>query len=667
MASLPYRPEIDGLRAIAVLAVIAFHLREDWIPGGFLGVDVFFVISGYLITSIARHELETRAFSFRHFWARRIRRILPAMLLMTLVTGILSLRYSFPGDRSKLGLQALSALCSASNVVFWRTAGDYWGSDASTSPFLNLWSLSVEEQFYFLHPFLLYGVYRFTVRPRRWIRVSLFVILILSASLFLLGARTAPSATFYLLPARAWELAAGCWIAYLPPSTKPLKNLANLSQLLGLTIVATAFAYVDGIGLGVVPAVLGCAMLVWPIHARGCGNGAVSKILASPVAVLIGRMSYSLYLWHWPIAVFAFNIDPAQSPSTLLVVVTATSLAAFLSFRYVETPARRSKMPLSIILVGFIVVFLAAMTMACIPSSVIDVSGWQRTHWFGRYYDLSPSGTIDSDFQRLAITMDVPARTASADAFRNGGILVGAHDGPPDVVLLGDSHGVMWSDAVRQTSLKLNLKSALISMNGVLPFFQVLAVERRNPRGLTHFQQAAYDQSRMDLIREWKPKVAIVACRWSAVSEEECLPTLRFLQEHCRCVLLIEQPPELSQIGNRNALEFAVWNQLRPDDSSRLFWPTGNRKRVASGRNLLRRLAAMLPRCAIIPVHDLYIDDSHFGDEHRALLAEFRHAAYIDDDHLSTYGSHLAIPLFEAALAKAMDATDASAKASWPQ
>jgi len=200
MFSISYRPEIDGLRAFAVIPVILFHMDYEWIPGGFIGVDVFFVISGFLITSILKRELEAGTFTFRNFWARRIRRILPAMIVVSIVTLAVTYVFVFKPDRPLIATQCVAALASVANIYSWRTAGDYWGTEADQSPFLHMWSLSVEEQFYLFFPIFMWMA--FALRPRRLQGFISFVI-VSSLPVFLYGSQAHPVATFYLLPTRA--------------------------------------------------------------------------------------------------------------------------------------------------------------------------------------------------------------------------------------------------------------------------------------------------------------------------------------------------------------------------------------------------------------------------------------------------------------------------------
>ncbi|MFA6119442.1 MAG: acyltransferase [Parachlamydiales bacterium] len=200
--SLEYQPQIDGLRAIAVIGVILFHMKYQWISGGFVGVDIFFVISGYLITSIILKEHENRQFKISKFMVRRIKRILPALLTMLFVISIVIYFLLFIDDINSFGEQSLSAIFSCSNIFFWKTIGSYWGPSANNLPLLHMWSLSLEEQFYLVYPLIL----MFFLSFRR--KYAFFSILVIALCSFFLYLYDSSLSTFYLLPMRAWEIAA---------------------------------------------------------------------------------------------------------------------------------------------------------------------------------------------------------------------------------------------------------------------------------------------------------------------------------------------------------------------------------------------------------------------------------------------------------------------------
>lgn len=197
MSAIKYRPEVDGLRAVAVIPVVLFHLGALWVPGGFVGVDVFFVISGYLITAIILKEQSAGTFTFRGFWMRRVRRILPAMLAMLFVTGVASYFIMFGPAWKGIGEQVVSAIFIYANVEMWQLAGNYWGPAAENAPLLHTWSLSVEEQFYLFYPLLLLLLLKFV--PKR----TFALVLLGTAFSFAVGlyaTKHSPSAAFYFLP-----------------------------------------------------------------------------------------------------------------------------------------------------------------------------------------------------------------------------------------------------------------------------------------------------------------------------------------------------------------------------------------------------------------------------------------------------------------------------------
>lgn len=635
---MKYRPEIDGLRAVAVIPVILFHMGFTWMSGGYIGVDVFFVLSGFLITSILQHEFATGTFSFRAFWSRRIRRILPALLAVSAVTLIVAWGLAFRPDRADMGRQGTAALLSAANFWFWQTAGDYWGTQAEESPFLHTWSLSVEEQFYLIFPFLLWLVFRF--RPQ-WLSRVLAGVILISLPLFLLGLSADPTATFYLLPTRAWELAAGGWLAVVLPGTCP--ESASLQRcrplaMAGLFVVVGSFFVLPALSSGLVFAILGTVLVI----AFG-QSGPCYSLLSHRSMVHIGKISYSLYLWHWPVLVFADDFGFDWHPAYLLVPIYLLAVASWL---LIERPARLRARTVPVAGCGYVLVLGFAFLLIRLPGEY-DTAGFETPCWYGCYYDLKPRNELGADFEQFRHSIEIPEREAAPDAFRHGGIIFGDDGSAPQLVVLGDSHGVMWSDAIREVAEDHGICAAFISMNGVSPFLSVRHSPALEDHFLTADEKADYDQSRMQFIRDWRPKLVILCCRWSVIPEAATTDLLTFLEHHAQRVLLLEQPPELEHIGNRNAMQYLVYRGLAPQDGVTAYLPAGNSQNTASGRALIRSLAARHRNCAVLPVYDL------FARESEALVLDGRNMVYIDDDHLTTHGSHLARPRIEQAIADA--------------
>ncbi len=346
MAALPpltYRPEIDGLRAVAVIAVVLYHAAFvtsgiHVLPGGFIGVDVFFVISGYLIGSILLRDMNNGTFRFADFYERRARRILPALLTVLIATVPCAWAILLPKAMKEYAGSALCVLAFASNVCFWREDG-YWAEPSALKPLLHTWSLSVEEQFYLFFPIALFALWKFA---NKHIVGILSLAMLASLQLADRGSDEFASAAFYLLPTRGWELLAGALLAKLEldrgRASHPLLS-ATLPGV-GLFLIASAFVFFDGQtrhpSLVTLLPIAGTALLVW-----FCRKGEpVTDLLAKRPMVALGLISYGLYLWHFPI--FAFGKVRSSTPSDgekLEWIALATALAAATYF-LVEKPFR---------------------------------------------------------------------------------------------------------------------------------------------------------------------------------------------------------------------------------------------------------------------------------------------------------------------------------------
>ena len=300
-SKLHYRPDIDGLRAIAVLSVLAYHLRINMFRGGFVGVDVFFVISGYLISAIILKDIAAGTFSIVSFYERRVRRIFPALIALFVGTTLLAYFFFLPTELIGFAKSLLAALFSVSNFYFWRHSG-YFSAPVDTKPLIHTWSLAVEEQFYIFLPIFLFLAHRFF--PRR-LRTSIVVIALGSFVLSAVGAYRDPTAAFYLPHTRAWELLLGVLISLdvFPAIRGPV--LRNVSTICGLGLISAAVfgfsAYTPFPGIAALLPCVGAALI---IAAGRSGNSLVGRMLSLKPMVFIGLISYSLYLWHWPIIVF---------------------------------------------------------------------------------------------------------------------------------------------------------------------------------------------------------------------------------------------------------------------------------------------------------------------------------------------------------------------------
>ena len=344
--ALTYRSDIDGLRAVAVMLVIAFHMDAFSAIGGFIGVDVFFVISGFLISSVILRDIEESRFSLIAFYERRIRRIIPALVVMMFVTSILCCYYQLPAQLENSAKSLLAATFSVSNIYFLITTNYFSNND--TKPFLPTWSLAVEEQFYICFPLFLLLIRRYF--PGRF-KIAIVGVAIASFVLSVFTVHAFPTAAFYLPATRAWELLLGTMLAMniFPPIESGIwRNLFAATGLAG--IVLCGFVYSSRVpfpGIAALAPCLGAALI---IAAGETGSSFVGRLLSLKPVVFIGLISYSLYLWHVPIFIIQ-RMSMLQIPNASNHVLKGTTLVvsivvATLSWRFVETPFRKGRLML---------------------------------------------------------------------------------------------------------------------------------------------------------------------------------------------------------------------------------------------------------------------------------------------------------------------------------
>lgn len=344
---IKYRPEIDGLRAIAVSAVILYHaqitiLGHQPFKGGFIGVDIFFVISGYLITSIILKELVTTGtFSFKHFYERRVRRILPALLFVMLVSLPLAWLFLLPSSFIDFLKSILYSLGFSSNFYFWYTGQEYGAESGFLKPFLHTWSLSVEEQFYILFPIVLLVTFKYF---RNYLIHILILGFVISLSLADWGSRNHPSLNFYVLPTRGWELLAGSILAYFEINhghRSKNKTLNLILPAIGLLLIGHSILFFNGEmfhpSFYTLSPIIGVCFIIWFSNK----NELITNILSTKLFVGIGLISYPLYLWHYPFFSF-YRITEFKYGSLLNILLLGIIILALSIFSYyfIERPAR---------------------------------------------------------------------------------------------------------------------------------------------------------------------------------------------------------------------------------------------------------------------------------------------------------------------------------------
>ena len=340
---LKYRADIDGLRAIAVMSVLLFHIGIFPFSGGFVGVDIFFVISGYLISLLIYQQVVAGDFSLIGFYERRIRRIFPAFVVVMAFTAILSYLYLMPLSLHDLADSLVAALFSVSNFYFWFHSG-YFDAPALSEPLLHTWSLAVEEQFYVVLPILLVVSHRISPRLTK---PAILAVAVLSFVASAVSVPKHPEMSFYMLHTRAWELLLGSLVSQriVPEITSAL--MRNLASLLGIVMIAAAvLLYRPSTPFPGTAALLPCVGAALVLAAGRNGTSVVGRALALPPMVFVGLISYSLYLWHWPLLAF-------QRSDALLIegsprigkaaVIAASLIAGALSWHFIEKPFRRPR------------------------------------------------------------------------------------------------------------------------------------------------------------------------------------------------------------------------------------------------------------------------------------------------------------------------------------
>ncbi|MDA8979111.1 acyltransferase [Akkermansiaceae bacterium] len=488
-----YRPEIDGLRAISVIGVVLFHLELGF-PGGFVGVDVFFVISGYLITGILLRQLGEDRFSLMEFWARRVRRIVPAAMVMVVGALLIGAFLQTPERYASLARSAMAHVLMASNCYFTRDQG-YFAEKSDHEPLLHTWSLSVEEQFYLIFPLIVCFVWKRA--PQRLALVFTSAALI-SFSWSWIEVVSNPKWAFFLLPARGWELLVGALLAILPQKT--MRSLGDEAWAgLGLVLVLAPMFFFDRQtafpGPGALAPVLGAALLIWT-----GGSTKIGKLLGWRALVRIGLISYSLYLWHWPFVVFAREMVIELTLTWKISLLVASLLAGYSSWRWVEMPSR-SGLLLATRRRSLIFGLTSAVTLFVIAFSIKASGGF-------------PS-RLPAEL-RLIIS-DITWNGAEYTSAKSEAMPIGFQDdGPVDFVLWGDSHGASAAPAVNAVATDFKLKGHAYLNNGTPPVTGLWFADMSEASAA---EMVALNERVLAEIIDSKPMAVFLVGRWVARCE----------------------------------------------------------------------------------------------------------------------------------------------------
>lgn len=648
-SQISYRADIDGLRAIAVLSVVLNHAGIALFPGGFIGVDIFLVISGYLITSIIMREINAGKFSLVKFYERRIRRIYPALFAMLAFTVIATMLLYNAQNLRDFGKSLIATTFFFSNIHFWTETG-YFERPAQLKPLLHTWSLAVEEQFYIFFPLLMLGLARY-VKPR--IAQILTGIAILSFSLDLFTLQSDASGAFYFAHLRAWELLIGGILALNPFPTKTNLSVRNFLSLLGLGMtLAPIFLYTSNTafpGFAAALPVLGAALIIY----SGIEDFPfVSKLLSVAPLVFIGQISYSLYLWHWNLIVFGkYYAIKSLTPQEMFGLLLVIFIISILSWHFVEKPFREK----SILQNRSIFIYAASvMSLAAVVGAVI---------YF--YYDTRSARTENVGERTWAIHCQY-----QKNGYKNKnlpkGCPLGVKKQDPSFLLWGDSFGFALSEGITLSASKHHIAGQLVFSNGCSP---ALGIEREdipclnNNNAIIQYITQHPELKTVILVSHWTSWVEGSSYNFTKDTRDVALTdtlskseqhesnavlaerglerAIQKLYELHRKVVIINQVPEIGyDVPSANFIA-----QRTGRDANEIIAPSlkDYLQRSFNSSQILNRLAEKYNIQIIEPWKALCNDA-------QCLAVVDQKPLYMDDYHLSVFGSqyisHIYDPLF---------------------
>ena len=499
--ALYYRSDIDGLRAVAVFPVVLFHAGLPYFSGGYVGVDVFFVISGFLIAGIISREIDENRFSILNFYERRARRILPALFLVIGATLILGYAISWPRKFVEISESALATIFFSSNIYFWRSI-DYFATAADYLPLLHTWSLAVEEQFYIVFPLFLILMAR---RSRQSLVACLAVVLFVSLGLSVNWAENRPSAGFYLAQARAWELLLGVFLALNTIRSWSNQWLREIGAAAGIILILISVVIFDSAtpfpGFAALVPCLGTVLVIQ----TGRGEGPptqVARLLSKKPVVFVGLISYSLYLWHWPIFAFSRSwLGTTNLPVLWALGGVAVSIAlAALSWGFVERPFRTKTTFSRQGIFRFSAI--TAVMLATVSVSYIMANG-VPARFEQRILDALAGAEDTANNRKGCIGQKVDDQYC----------VFGTDTSEPSAILLGDSHAGALMPAVAKV-LELYDRSAYIAFHSACP--PMLGVKRVVHVASSSSSCTEFNLSVLDFIERNSESldIAFLAARW---------------------------------------------------------------------------------------------------------------------------------------------------------
>jgi peptidoglycan/LPS O-acetylase OafA/YrhL len=543
---LKYRSDIDGLRAVAVLSVILYHINEAWIPGGFLGVDVFFVISGYLITFLLVKDIsKTQQLHVAEFYERRIKRIIPALLFMLLSTYVVGTFLLSPKDLTSLLESAVWSTLSLANIYFHTSVDTgYFSTGSDELPLLHLWSLGVEEQFYIVWPFAILLLIKYVASAKK----KLLVIgSLVAASLILAQSlqSTNHSFAYYMLPTRAWELLAGSMVAFTVYNNISLSRITSeILSIVGIVLVGLGFVFVtneDPVpGIAAVPTILGTSLL---ILSNTNYMTYVGRALSLKVMVLIGLVSYSAYLWHWPIlAYLRYSMIEIDFTVGCLALVMSL-LMATISYHLIEKPLRTVDFSRKSIYIGYLIlpVLSIALVSLTLTQAIKNKDSWVYP-W--EQLESMTSATLP------AYSYDYNCQYSEFDpqAFEEPRCVYPLNR-QPKVILIGDSNAAHYLGMIRVFAGYYGFSVKNATQSSCPPVFdgEYSWIKDKYRKGCSIYRRAIKEEV-------LKYDTIVIGGSWGAYSnpefKEEFQKTIEFLSRQSVQVIIMGKVPIMPNYNN---------------------------------------------------------------------------------------------------------------------
>ena len=636
---MKYRAEIDGLRALAVLPVILFHAGFEWFSGGFVGVDVFFVISGYLIATIIISEMAEGKFSIVNFYERRARRILPALFFVMAACLPFAWLWLTPSDLKDFGQSLVAVSTFSSNFLFWLESG-YFDTAVELKPLIHTWSLAVEEQYYILFPIFLMLTWRLGIK---WVLILLSVVFLLSLGVAQWGAYYKPSATFFLLPTRGWELLVGVFAAFfLKLNAHSKSHIVNQAlSLLGFGMIVYSIVAFDKTtpfpSLHALIPTIGTGLLIL----FALPKTLIHKLLSLKFIVGIGLISYSAYLWHQPLLAFARHRLLGDVSDFILIVLCIASLVmAWFSWKFVEAPFRNRKT-----LTRKKVFFFSIVCMVLFSS--LGISMQLKNGYEDR---VSFSEELANSFKSppLENCFDTPFNHSAEE----WGCILGRSEGEINIILFGDSHSLSLKTLIDQKAKEKDVKVFYTGSSGCLPFLGIYP--QRNDQYENNCN--LLNERIFELAKSNDVDGIILSARWSyytygnyGFSGAQLIsnsPEGPFSLQHS--IDTFNSALE-DTVNNYNSIDVPIHLITQPPHQK--YPPQSVYFKIAKGMDSVESLSVRrhdFDRLNEIPINTFYKYENKlniynitdlFCDEYLCPIGERDRSFYYDEDHLSTDGA----------------------------